>query len=355
MPDELRVDEWTPDKPLRADATRQQIFDRMSHLHREAKTLGDATAPYYAVAMVDEVQKAFAALPAPTAGEAVEKCHYCEREAVLVKERRTMQWGGAREGERPFFHEADAEYWRCEKCGEEWYTVEQSRKLDSQCLHAITKAWRELATAPVPPITGADYTCRECHHDIAEHQYASGVCDARGCQCEQTWADIYRGECERLAALLARVTPPIREDVDAAMDALDDAAVARHCARRAAGDNWHDWQVVEAVKRVEAARTALLSLFPSGGTVGETAGIRAFARFGRAVMDAHWGNDSSGIDGDVVQDLAVETGVLHEVAVSEPCGETCACAEWGFPMTCFRYTDAATAALPSLSGGPKDG
>ena len=56
--------EWTPDQPLRADATRQQVIDRMSHLHREAKSIGDATAPFYAVAMVDEVQKAFVALRA---------------------------------------------------------------------------------------------------------------------------------------------------------------------------------------------------------------------------------------------------------------------------------------------------
>ena len=53
---------WKPDMPLCADATRQQIIDRMSHLYREAKSLGDATAPYYAVAMVDEVQAACAAV-----------------------------------------------------------------------------------------------------------------------------------------------------------------------------------------------------------------------------------------------------------------------------------------------------
>lgn len=63
MPDARRegMTEWTPDQPLRADATRQQVIDRMSHLHREAKSIGDATAPFYAVAMVDEVQKALRA------------------------------------------------------------------------------------------------------------------------------------------------------------------------------------------------------------------------------------------------------------------------------------------------------
>lgn len=55
---------WTPDQPLRADATREQIADRMQHLYTHAKSLADATAPWYAMAMVVEVQNAFAALPA---------------------------------------------------------------------------------------------------------------------------------------------------------------------------------------------------------------------------------------------------------------------------------------------------
>ena len=74
MPDARRegMTEWTPDQPLRADATRQQVIDRMSHLHREAKSIGDATAPFYAVAMVDEVQKALRTALA-------EKTAECER------------------------------------------------------------------------------------------------------------------------------------------------------------------------------------------------------------------------------------------------------------------------------------
>lgn len=67
---------WTPDQPLRADATRKNVTDRMQYLYENAKSLAEATAPWYAAAMVVEVQNANRALLASSREEV-------ERLAVL--------------------------------------------------------------------------------------------------------------------------------------------------------------------------------------------------------------------------------------------------------------------------------
>jgi hypothetical protein len=55
------------------------------------------------------------------------------------------------------------------------------------------------------------------------------------------------------------------------------------------------------------------------------------------------------LNGGDVQDKAVEFGALVAEPVGEPCAEEgCVCAEFGFPMWCYRYSQAATDALAFL-------
>lgn len=60
--------------------------------------------------------------------------------------------------------------------------------------------------------------------------------------------------------------------------------------------------------------------------------------FARAVMEAH--RDGFGdVDGGFIQDMGEKFGLLHNVPVTEPCGEECNCAEYGeFPQNCLRTT-----------------
>jgi hypothetical protein len=44
------------------------------------------------------------------------------------------------------------------------------------------------------------------------------------------------------------------------------------------------------------------------------------------------------------QDILVSAGLLHEVVVTEPCGESCGCAWCDFPVACYRMTEAGKAA-----------
>lgn len=51
--------------------------------------------------------------------------------------------------------------------------------------------------------------------------------------------------------------------------------------------------------------------------------------------------DGSDLDGGSVQDKALELGILHKVEATEPCGESCGCAEFvEFPTDCNRWSPA---------------
>ena len=66
--------------------------------------------------------------------------------------------------------------------------------------------------------------------------------------------------------------------------------------------------------------------------------------FARWVIREHR-ESLSDIDGGSIQDKLMELGLLAEVTVTEPCGENCACVEYGdFPQTCLKITDGV---LPS--------
>lgn len=61
-----------------------------------------------------------------------------------------------------------------------------------------------------------------------------------------------------------------------------------------------------------------------------------YAEFGRRVLDA-CRDELGDLEGGWLQDQAIECGLLHEVPVTEPCGEVCNCAEYGeFPTKCLR-------------------
>lgn len=101
------------------------------------------------------------------------------------------------------------------------------------------------------------------------------------------------------------------------------------------------------------ARDALI--FALGEKIGaharEIERMIPLARFGLKCFDEH--RDQLGdLDGCDLQEWAEEFGLLREVHVTEPCGESCRCAEWDdFPQECLREVDAVTefrAALAAL-------
>lgn len=62
-------------------------------------------------------------------------------------------------------------------------------------------------------------------------------------------------------------------------------------------------------------------------------------KFALWVLRAHFGNDSLGVEGDVMERLGLDAGVMTRRTVAEPCGEGCACAGFDFPLECNRIAD----------------
>ena len=78
---------------------------------------------------------------------------------------------------------------------------------------------------------------------------------------------------------------------------------------------------------------------------------RVLANFGLAVLGEMrvdlWGD----IDGGWAQDAAEKCGVIEPHEVTEPCRpEGCRCAEYGFPCTCYRDSEAVKAYRASVEG-----
>jgi len=61
----------------------------------------------------------------------------------------------------------------------------------------------------------------------------------------------------------------------------------------------------------------------------------ALLTFARKIMASWPEGDVEGID---LQDIALETGLLHQILATESCGEGCRCAGYrdDFPLTCYR-------------------
>ena len=54
-----------------------------------------------------------------------------------------------------------------------------------------------------------------------------------------------------------------------------------------------------------------------------------------------------GYDGLEIQELLVKSGLCRQVTATKACGESCLCAEYGFPIRCNKLTKAGKAALKS--------
>lgn len=75
----------------------------------------------------------------------------------------------------------------------------------------------------------------------------------------------------------------------------------------------------------------------------EANSMRPFAQLGAwAICEGHL-EEIGDIDGGLLQEAAVECGVLVKKEVTESCGEGCRCAEYGdFPLDCFVIADVGT-------------
>lgn len=89
-------------------------------------------------------------------------------------------------------------------------------------------------------------------------------------------------------------------------------------------------------------------------------GVEALRQFAKWVFDE--ARDGSDLCGGDVQDKGVELGLLLEVAVTDACGPCCPCAEFGFPLTCYRDgpllaapPEGAARAWRPIVTAPKDG
>jgi hypothetical protein len=91
-------------------------------------------------------------------------------------------------------------------------------------------------------------------------------------------------------------------------------------------------EVAALAREVLAARLSRSTVEPEGPQ------LRAFVRW---VLDQHTGT----IEGCDIEEKAVELGLMTVTEVTEPCGEGCACSDYGFPATCYRP------AVPSEQGG----
>jgi hypothetical protein len=76
----------------------------------------------------------------------------------------------------------------------------------------------------------------------------------------------------------------------------------------------------------------------SGG-LGREDQLLRLAHFALWCLDASRGNSIGDVDGGELQDKATELGILIAHEVSEPCCESCNCAEYGFPTTCYRQAE----------------
>jgi hypothetical protein len=70
----------------------------------------------------------------------------------------------------------------------------------------------------------------------------------------------------------------------------------------------------------------------------------ALIAFARWVIEEHR-ETFADVDGGAIQDKLVELGLIVPIAVNEPCGENCACAEYvdEWPHHCLRLKEGVKA------------
>lgn len=85
-----------------------------------------------------------------------------------------------------------------------------------------------------------------------------------------------------------------------------------------------------------------IALATNPGEKGAESPLREFAI---AVIDSYL--DGGDMDGLEIEELAAKLGLLEGRTVKEECCENCACAEIGFPTTCYRKSKVLLGATPS--------
>lgn len=89
----------------------------------------------------------------------------------------------------------------------------------------------------------------------------------------------------------------------------------------------------------------------SGQRTGVAEDVEKAIRFAGMVFKAHRNDGYPGdVDGDHLQRIALECGLIEEREVSESCGANCSCADVGeFPSICYFNTKAAKDALDAAA------
>ena len=106
------------------------------------------------------------------------------------------------------------------------------------------------------------------------------------------------------------------------------------------------------IKPIEQVCMAISDLAAQSGQRAGVAEDSAKAiRFAGMVFKAHRnGGYPSDVDGDHLQRMALECGLIEEREVSESCGANCSCADVGeFPSICYFNTKAAKDALDAAA------
>ena len=83
--------------------------------------------------------------------------------------------------------------------------------------------------------------------------------------------------------------------------------------------------------------------------------VQALAEFARwAIAEGAW--NGGDVDGGEIQEKAADLGIIHQIEVTEPCGDECTCAEWDdFPHQCYRFCDWLLEAGGQLTLTNEDG
>ncbi len=78
-------------------------------------------------------------------------------------------------------------------------------------------------------------------------------------------------------------------------------------------------------------------------------GVRGLAAFALDLIDGAL--EGGSFDGGDIQELAEKNGLLVKSQREESCGENCGCAEYGFPLECYRVAPALAARRAQAQGG----
>ena len=161
---------------------------------------------------------------------------------------------------------------------------------------------------------------------------------------ELEWV-IQRRAADRLADEVAVLV--MRGDLDARSAAGDRLLDYRNPPRSPRSDRLLELEYALAAsqaetlalrQRVEASANGMDTLQQR---IAELEGVLKFA--GDILEES---DDASYVGGDVVQERALACGLLRTETRTEPCeSEGCACSEFGFPITCYRYTELGLACI----------